>query len=105
MPGGAFVMDAQNRAVSLPHRQRKGLEHYPIYDVLYDVAELRAEMEACGFGVRRMAGVLRHFRLQAWLNRLRRVGLGQTARVLIALLDHVPSRNPSTWMVLSEILQ
>jgi ubiquinone/menaquinone biosynthesis C-methylase UbiE len=102
-PGGAFVLDAQNRAVSLPHRQRKGLQHYPIYDVLYDVAELRAEIEASGFGVCRVEGVLCRFPLQARINRLRRVGLGQAARVLIALLDHVPGRNPSTWMVLSEI--
>jgi ubiquinone/menaquinone biosynthesis C-methylase UbiE len=102
-PGGAFILDAQNRAVSLPHRQRKGLQHYPIYDVLYDVAELRAEIEGAGFGVCRIDGVLCHFPLQVRLNRLRRVGFGKAARLLIALLDHVPARNPSTWMVLSEI--
>jgi len=101
-PGGAFILDAQNRAVSLPHRQRKGLQRYPIYDVLYDLDELHAEIEEAGFGVRRIEGVLCHFALQARLNQMRRVGLARAARLLIALLDQVPGRNPSTWMVLSE---
>jgi ubiquinone/menaquinone biosynthesis C-methylase UbiE len=104
-PGGAFILDAQNRAVSLPHRQRKGLQRYPIYDVLYNLAELRAEIEAAGFRICRIEGLLCHFPLQTRLNRLRRVGLGKAARLLIALLDHVPGRNPSTWMLLSEIPQ
>jgi ubiquinone/menaquinone biosynthesis C-methylase UbiE len=103
-PRGAFLLDAQNRAVSLPHRRRKGLERYPIYDVLYDLDELSAEIKEAGFEVRRIEGVLYHFPLQARLNRLRRVGLGQAARLLIALLDQVPGRTPSTWMVLSESL-
>lgn len=102
-PGGAFVLDAQNRAVSLPHRRKKGLERYPIYDVLYSEEELRAELTDAGFRVCRMQGILGHFSWQVRLNRLRRVGLARPARRLIGFLEKVPGRNPSTWMVLSEV--
>jgi ubiquinone/menaquinone biosynthesis C-methylase UbiE len=102
-PGGAFVMDAQNRAVSLPHRERKGLEKYPIYDVLYDLPELIAELQAEQFRVTRVAGLLRHFAVQSRLNRLRRVKLGGLASGLVRLVELLPSRAPSTWMVLCEV--
>jgi ubiquinone/menaquinone biosynthesis C-methylase UbiE len=102
-PGGAFVLDAQNRAISLPHRRQKGLEKYPIYDVLYDRAELLAELAAEGFRVLRVEGILHHFPQQQRLNRLRRFGLGALARVLIVLLDRLPGRSPSTWMVLNQV--
>ena len=102
-PGGAFVLDAQNRAVSLPHRVARGLDRYPIYDVLYELPELIAELERAGFAVRRTAGIAHHFALQRRLNRLRRVGLHAAARRLIALAEHLPGGVPSTWMVLAEV--
>lgn len=102
-PKGAFVMDAQNRAVSLPHRTAKGLGRYPIYDVLYDRTELIAEMEAAGFRVVRIAGILEHFAAQQRLNRLRHVGLTGVATGLIEMLERLPGGNPSTWMVLNEV--
>jgi len=99
---GSFVLDAQNRAVSLPHRQKKGLEQYPIYDVLYEHGELDEELEAAGFHVCRSEGILKHFGLQMRLNRLRLVGLSGVARFLIGLLERLPSEQPSTWVMLGQ---
>lgn len=101
-PGGGFVLDAQNRGVSLPHRQAKGVESYRIHDVLYEGTELVDELAGSGFRVVRMDGMLRHFAVQRALNRLRRVGLASPARLAIALIDRIPGGTPSTWMVLNE---
>jgi SAM-dependent methyltransferase len=102
-PGGALVLDAQNRAVSLPHRERKGLDNYPIYDVLYDLPELISELQSECFRVVRVGGLLRHFGVQARLNRLRHLKLGAVASGLVRLVELLPSRAPSTWMVLCEV--
>ncbi len=102
-PGGAFVLDAQNRAVSLPHRVAQGMDSYRIYDVLYDAPEVTSELETAGFGVCRMDGIARHFVLQRYLNRLRRLGLTGAARRLISLIERLPGGAPSTWMVLAEV--
>lgn len=102
-PGGWFAQDAQNRRISLPHRQKKGLDRYPIYDVLYDNEdELRREHEQAGFKVLRVEGILRHFALQERINRLRRFKLAGPARALIAGLEHLPGGDPSTWMIVTE---
>lgn len=104
-PAGALIIDAQNRAVSLPHRRQKGLGTYPVFDALYDRDELVAEIEAAGFRVLRMEGMVRHFGVQSRLNRLRRHGLEAVARGMIGLIEHLPSRAPSTWMVLAEVVR
>lgn len=101
--GGAFALDAQNRAVSLPHRLKRGVERYRIYDVLYDLPELIAELEDAGFRIRRVDGIARHFRLQRTMNRLRHVGLATAARRAIGLVERLPGGSPSTWMVLAEV--
>jgi len=102
-PGGAFVMDAQNRAISQPHREQKGLEKYPIYDVLYDLPELVDELEAEQFRVVRVGGLVKHFAIQSRLNRLRHVRLTALASALVRAVELLPSRAPSTWMVLCEV--
>jgi SAM-dependent methyltransferase len=102
MPGGVFIVDALNREISLPHRRRRGLDKYPIYDELYRREEIEAELEAAGFRVAAIEGILKHFTIQQPLNRLRRFGLGAAARTLIATLERVPGGNPSTWMLLCE---
>lgn len=102
-PDGVFVLDVQNRAVSLPHRLAKGVDSYRIYDVLYDAPELTRELETAGFGVRRMGGIARHFGVQRYLNRLRRIGLSGVARRLISVIERLPGGAPSTWMVLAEV--
>jgi hypothetical protein len=88
----------------LPHRQRKGLDTYRIYDVLYDRDELLAELESAGFRIARITGMINHFRVQQSLNRLRRVGLASIASSLIGAVEHLPTRNPSTWMLLNEVV-
>src|SRR5215470_8122378 len=95
-PGGAFVMDAQNRAISLPHRERKGLDNYPIYDVLYALPELVDELQSEQFRLVRVAGLVRHFGIQSRLNWLRRVRLSALAGALVRALELLPSRAPST---------
>jgi ubiquinone/menaquinone biosynthesis C-methylase UbiE len=102
-PGGAFVMDAQNRAISQPHREQKGLEKYPIYDVLYDLPELVDELEAEQLHVTRVGGLVKHFAVQSRLNRLRHVGLTALASALVRAVELLPSGAPSTWMVLCEV--
>jgi SAM-dependent methyltransferase len=103
-PRGLFVLDGQNRAVSLPHRKEKGLDRYPIYDVLYDRDEMVREFEAASFDVLRVEGMVNHFGIQQRLNRLRRVGLSGIASTLIRAVEHLPTRNPSTWMVLNRVV-
>jgi len=100
---GALIIDAQNRAVSLPHRAEKGMDRYPIYDELYSREELITELEMAGFEVMRLDGMLWHFPLQRRLNRLRRIGLDGVARALVTVVEALPGNNPSTWMVLSAV--
>lgn len=99
---GVFMVDALNRDVSYPHRVRRGLERYPIYDVLYRRDEIEAELQAAGFRVVTVEAMIKHFALQRALNRLRRVKLDRIARALISSLEHVPGGNPSSWMLLCE---
>ncbi len=102
-PGGVFVMDAQNRAISLPHREQKGLETYPIYDVLYELPELIGELQAEQFRVARIDGLVKHFAIQWRLNWLRHLKLTALASALVRAVELLPSRAPSTWMVLCEV--
>jgi len=102
VPGGALILDAQNRAVAGPHRQRKGVQSYAVFDQLYTRDELSAEIEGAGFQVRRIDGILHHFPTQSRLNRLRRVGLAGLAGHLVRLVEQLPGGQPSTWMLLAE---
>jgi ubiquinone/menaquinone biosynthesis C-methylase UbiE len=101
-PHGLFMIDALNRDVSYPYRVKRGLQRYQIYDVLYRRDEIEAELQAAGFHVAAVEGIIKHFALQRLLNRLRRVKLERLAAALIASLEHVPGRNPETWMLLCE---
>lgn len=97
-PGGALILDAQNLAV----RDAGHVQRHAVYDELYTPESLARELEQHGFRLARLQGVITHHHLQRRLNRLRALGLASVARALIAALERVPSRNPSTWMVLSE---
>lgn len=100
-PGGHLVLDAQNRLVAGPHREgRKG---YAVYDELWRRDELVAELEAAGFTVRHLEGIMRRFSWQWRLHRLRRFRLGAPARVLIRALEWTSDANPSTWMALCRL--
>ena len=44
--------------------------------------------------------MMRQWNLQWQLHRLRRLGLGAPAKLLIRALEWTPDTNPSTWMVL-----
>jgi ubiquinone/menaquinone biosynthesis C-methylase UbiE len=101
-PNGLFIIDALNRDVSHPYRVRRGLEHYKIYDVLYRQGEVEGELRAAGFRVAKMEGILRHASVQRPLNRLRLLGMDRLAKVLISAVEHFPSRQPSTWMVVGQ---
>lgn len=101
-PRGVFMVDALNRDVSHPYRVKRGLERYHIYDVLYRREEIEAELQEAGFRVAAIEGMIKHFSVQQRLNRLRRLGLDGVATALIASLEHLPSTNPSGWMLLCE---
>lgn len=101
-PGGVFIVDALNREVSYPHRVKRGLDRYPIYDVLYRRDELEGELRAAGFRIAALEGIIRHFAVQRALNRLRRFKLSRLAQAVIASLERLPGNNPSTWMLLCE---
>lgn len=97
-PGGTLLLDAQNRAV----RRAGHVERQAIFDELYTPDELRHELQEHGFRLVRLYGVVRHHALQRSLNRLRAIGLSPLARRLIEIAERLPSKSPSTWMVLSE---
>jgi SAM-dependent methyltransferase len=101
-PKGLFIVDALNRDISHPYRLKRGLDHYKIYDVLYRQGEVEGELQAAGFHVAEMEGILKHASLQRPLNRLRLLGMDRLAKVLISALEHFPSRQPSTWMVVGQ---
>jgi ubiquinone/menaquinone biosynthesis C-methylase UbiE len=101
-PKGLFIVDALNRDVSHPYRLKRGLAHYKIYDVLYRQGEVEGELQSAGFRVAEMEGILKHASLQRPLNRLRLLGMDRLATVLISALEHFPSRQPSTWMVVGQ---
>ena len=97
-PGGHLVLDAQNRLVAGPHRE--GRPGYAVFDQLWMREELVAELEAAGFAVRHLEGIMRRFEWQWRLHRLRRFRLGAAARLLIRALEWTADGNPSTWMAL-----
>ena len=99
-PGAHLVLDAQNRLVAGPHRERRS--GYPVYDELWRRDELVAELEGAGFAVRHLEGIIRRFTWQWHLQRLRRFRLGAPARLLIRALEWTPDGNPSTWMVFAQ---
>lgn len=101
-PGGVLMIDALNRDVSLPYRMKRGVENYPIYDVLYRRDEIEAELHAAGFRVLAVESIIKHPRLQRRLNRLRHVQLDRVASVLIRSLESIPGSNPTDWMLLCE---
>lgn len=101
-PNGVFMLDALNRDVSLPYRVKRGIEHYEIYDVLYGLEEIEAELRQAGFRVLQCEGLIKHYWAQRRLNRLRRIHLNRLATALIQSLEYVPSSQPSTWMLMCE---
>ncbi len=103
-PHGTFIVDALNYDVVHPARLRKGLQHYPIYDVLYRPGELAEELRGEGFRIVAQEGILKRFPLQQRLNRLRRFRLGALASVLIDSLEKLPGDQVNTWVVVAEKL-
>lgn len=97
-PGGVLVVDAQNRAV----RAAGHVERHVVFDELYTPDSLGRELEENGFRLRELHGIIRHHALQRRLNRLRAYRLAGLARAVISALEHVPSAEPSTWMVVGE---
>jgi len=103
-PKGTFILDALNYDVVHAARLRKGLNHYPIYDVLYRPGELQEELRGSGFRIVAEEGILKHFPVQQRLNRLRRLRLSPLARLLIDGLEKLPGNQVNTWVVVAEKL-
>lgn len=101
-PHGVLMLDALNRDVSLPHRLKRGIDKYHIYDVLYRRDEIEAELATAGFRVIAVESIIKHPSIQRRLNRLRRFKLGGVASALIGSVERIPGGNPTDWMLLSE---
>ncbi len=100
-PMGILVLDALNREVCLPARLERGVEQYPIYDVLYAPGEAEQELSRHGFRVIEIEGLLKHFPIQRRLNRLR-FRAEPLARWLIGALERLPGRRANTWMIVCQ---
>jgi ubiquinone/menaquinone biosynthesis C-methylase UbiE len=98
-PGGAFLMDAVNKRVSLPLRQRRP-DEYPIYDMLYEsVDEIRNELAAHDLFLESARPVLRWMRTQALLQNIVGPRSSSLCRGLIRALEKVPSGSPLEWII------
>jgi SAM-dependent methyltransferase len=97
-PGGLFVFDAVNVNVDLPARTRNGPDTSPIYDVFYTRDELRDELRAHGFEPVGHVDVIRHLRLQRWIQVVVAPRSHALARRMIASLERVPG-DPLEWVV------
>lgn len=98
-PGGCFIMDAVNEAVSRPLRLAHPGE-FPIYDELYDRDRLRKELHEAGLEVEELVSVQKWYRWQfrsqvflgpraGWLNRL-----------IVRGLERLPRRDGLEWIVI-----
>jgi SAM-dependent methyltransferase len=97
-PGGLLIFDAVNVRVGLPSRQRDGLEHHPLYDEFYEPGALQEELTRHGFTPLSLTDVIRHMRVQQWIQVLVGPRSSGLARQLIALLERVPG-DPLEWVV------
>ena len=101
-PGGVFLVDALNRDVSKPHREKKGVDSYHIYDVLYREGEVEDELRENGFVVESTEAIIKSFSIQQRLNRLRRFRIDPIARFLIEMVERFLGSQPSGWMIASK---
>jgi SAM-dependent methyltransferase len=97
-PGGYFVMDAINEAVSRPIREASPGE-YLIYDKLYRPDELRRELADAGLPVVDVEPVQKRFLWQCRSQVLLGPRCDWLNRVVVRGLERLPSRSPLEWIV------
>jgi ubiquinone/menaquinone biosynthesis C-methylase UbiE len=97
-PGGLFLMDAVNEAISRPLREAHP-EEYPVYDKLYNPQELRDELTRAGFEVVALEPVQKFYGLQQWSQ----VFLGPRStflnRCVVRFLERLPRQQGLEWVV------
>lgn len=95
---GLFVFDAVNVKVGPASRVRDGLEKHPLYDEFYEANALKRELVEHGFTPVSLTDVIRHMRVQTWIQVLVGPRSWTFARLLIALLEYLPGQ-PLEWVV------
>lgn len=97
-PGGMFVFDAVNEAVSKPLRLRSP-EEYKHFDAMFDLDTLKRELESQGFTPMVFEGVQHRFpilqRLQVLVGPRNRT----VTRWLMEACDRMPAGAPLEWIV------
>jgi SAM-dependent methyltransferase len=97
-PGGLFVFDAVNEAVSLPLRQRARAGEYRHYDALLRREDVIRELEAAGFEGISLTGVQHRYVLQQKAQILIAPRSAILARGVMEVLDRCGGE-PLEWVV------
>jgi ubiquinone/menaquinone biosynthesis C-methylase UbiE len=97
-PGGLFVFDAVNAAVSEALRQSAPAGTYPIYDALFRPDTLRAELASAGFAVVDLHGVQHRYQLQSRVQVLVAPRSQRIARLALAVIERCGGE-PLEWVV------
>jgi hypothetical protein len=99
--GGLLMFDVVNTVIRQrldarePERPAGDL---PVYDVTYAPEEFRTEMNTQGFEVVRMIPIVTHMASQSWISCTLDPRLPQMSRLLVRLLERLPSANPLEWI-------
>lgn len=98
-PGGLFVFDAVNRAVSAPLRAKASTEDYQHYDALLTADTLVQEVEDAGLKMLSLKGVQHYYPLLRRLQILVAPRSRPVARALMEITDRLPGGEPLEWIV------
>jgi SAM-dependent methyltransferase len=97
-PGGIFLMDAVNRRVSAPLREKRP-DDYPIYDKLYRRGELIEELRGAGFEPISTEPVQKFYRCQSLCQNLLGPRSHRLNRLAIRGLERLPRGDGLEWIV------
>jgi SAM-dependent methyltransferase len=103
-PGGLFMLDVVNRRVRQlldAKMSNSSNDELKVYDVTYTPREFQREMETYGFSVISMIPVIRKFELQSWLSYAFDHRSPRFSKLIIQILEFLPSKNPLEWIALS----
>jgi SAM-dependent methyltransferase len=99
---GVFIFDAVHYDKIAPIRILENKNQKVIYDKVYDTRkEIMNEMNAAGFEVLELKGLVHHFYLQAIVSRLsRKMGIAVAGSKIIHFLEKIPFGRPLEWIVI-----
>lgn len=98
-PGGFLVFEALNRKKHSLIRKLVGKEKYFIYDALYELGEITAEVESSGFEVVEAKPVINHFFTQYAVSRLSSAARNKDlGKKIIKIIENFGG-NPFGWVI------